>query len=360
MKPMQRLRTADRVVDYFKQQLASGALGAEIPSCRQLAAQLEVSPPTVLQALATLVSEGWLEPGGARRPYRVVQTQGAGAGDPHRLLLLSPQPLSSCDSYTRGLLEQMIIKCTAEGWEIQTRILDYRNRRYPARKWDELVRSHRPTRLVVVTGTPAVARWAGRLAIPTFFLGGSPGETGVTTVGVSLSALVRVLLRRLPAAECLHFCLPICGDPEEFATAIHQACREELESRGIPFVPGYHAPFRAAGGPAEVRAAVAPVLARQLPKCFIFKDLADYLAVLGMLTECYRHPAAQPNLVFLTHDVALDWMDPAPACFVYPHAKIWRLIKSWLANPNGSRFNRGNIMLEGIYRPGGGCPEAKG
>jgi hypothetical protein len=82
------------------------------------------------------------------------------------------------------------------------------------------------------------------------------------------------------------------------------------------------------------------------------QDLADYLAELGMLMECYRHPAAQPNLVFITHDVALDWMDPAPACFVYPHAKIWRLIKSWLANPNGSRFNRWNIMLEGIYRPG--------
>jgi len=223
MKPLQRVRTADREADCLKQQIASGTLGTAFPSCRQLAAQLEVSPPTVLQALAKLVHEGWLAPGGARRPYRVVQTMGMVAKGPHRLLLLSPQPLSSCDSYTRSMVEQMVIACTAAGWDIQTRILDYRNRRYPARKWDELVRSHNPTRLVVVIGTPVVARWARRLAIPTLFLGGSPGETGITTVGVSLSALVRVLLRGLPDAVCLNFCLPLCGNPGEFATSIHRA-----------------------------------------------------------------------------------------------------------------------------------------
>lgn len=343
---------AERVAEWLKRQVGSLPPGSEIPSCRQLAAQLEVSPPTVMQALGMLVSDGVLVPGQTKRPYRIAHAGRAGREERQTLLLLSPQPLTACNNYTRTMVEQILVKCAADGLDVQTRVLDYRNRRYPARRWEELIRSHQPTRIMVVTGTPVVARWASGLGVPTLFLGGSPGETSVSTVGVSLSASLRVLLRKLPNDQCLHFCLPICGNPVEFATAIHRVCREELESRGMTFVPGYHSPFRVEGGAAAVRAAITPALSRQRPRLFIFIAFTDFVAVQGMLFANYQRVGALPRLAFLSHDEMIDLLDPAPARFIYPHAKLWNLVKSWLANPDGPRFNRGFILLDGIYHPG--------
>lgn len=360
MKILQRPSVADRVADWLRQQLAAGSPGSEIPSCRQLAARLEVSPPTVMQALGKLVDEGWLVAGKPRRPYRIAQTGRAERAVRQTLLLLSPQPLAACNSYTRTMVERILVKCAADGLDVQPKVLDYRNRRYPARKWEELIRSHHPTRMMVVTGTPMVARWASGLEVPTLFLGGSPGETSISTVGVSLSASLRVLLRNLPDDQCLHFCLPICGNPAEFATAIHRVCREELESRGMPFVPGYHSPFRVEGGAAAVRAAVTPALLRHRPRLFVFIAFADYLAVQGLLFEQYQSAGFLPRLAFLSHDEMIDLLDPAPARFIYPHAKLWRLVKSWLANPAGKRFNRGFILLDAIFRPGTGGRQERG
>jgi DNA-binding LacI/PurR family transcriptional regulator len=351
MKPLQRVSMADRLVTHLKGEITSGSIADEMPSCRDLARKLGVSPPTVLAALAKLASDGWLSSSGGNRPYQIVQHRRAVADQRHRLLLLSAEPISSCNSYTRAAVERLTLECAEEGWEIQTRTLDFQNAKAPTHRWDELVRIHRPTHLMAITGTPVVARWAQALALPTFFIGGSPGDTGVPTVGVSLSASMRQLLRQLPADECLHFSLPICGYPEVFATAIHQACREELEARGIAFVPNYHAPCRLGSGPGEVRAALRPVMAQRVPNLLVFTKINDYLAVEGMLAA-NSQPSGRPKLAFLTHDELLDWMEPRPATFIYPFAKLWQLVKMWLTHPDAPQFNRGNLRLKPIFRPG--------
>jgi hypothetical protein len=35
---------------------------------------------------------------------------------------------------------------------------------------------------------------------------------------------------------------------------------------------------------------------------------------------------------------------------------LWGLVKAWLANPRAPQFNRGAILLEPIFRPGGQWP----
>lgn len=345
---------AEQVADWLRAEIRAGRLREVLPPCRELADRLGTSPPTVVGALAMLLDEGWVVAGGSRRPYRVAARKVRRSEPRQRLLLLSPEPISACASYTREVAEQTLLDCTRHGWETQTQVLDYRNAKSPARRWDELVRVFRPTRIIAVTGTPVLAQWALRLRLPVLFLGGSPGETTVTTVGVSLSASLRQLLRLLPDGDCLHSCLPVCGYPEVFATAIHRVYREELEARGMTFVPGYHAPYRAAPGPDEIRAALRPVFARRVPQCLIFNTIQDYLAALGMIQKHVLTGGRPPTLAFLSHDELHAWMSPRPIRFIYPLARLWALVRSWLANPEAARFNRGYILLDAIHQPAEG------
>jgi hypothetical protein len=70
-----------------------------------------------------------------------------------------------------------------------------------------------------------------------------------------------------------------------------------------------------------------------------------------MLHEHRLIPAKDVSITVLTHEDPLDWMDPRPAHFVIPTAKLWQLIRSWLKAPAARRFNAGAILLPATYVP---------
>jgi DNA-binding FadR family transcriptional regulator len=70
VKPIVRSRLAEEVAATLADQIDRGRMSDELPSCRELAAGLGVSPPTVLAALKQLAAAGRLVAGKSRRPYR--------------------------------------------------------------------------------------------------------------------------------------------------------------------------------------------------------------------------------------------------------------------------------------------------
>lgn len=357
MKRVERTSLVAIVASRIRKEIEDGRMGDEIPSCRDLAARLDVSPPVTLAALRQLAAEGWLIPGKARRPYRVAARQEAGSTPERRLLILSSAPVVSYNSYTRATVKRLMLECTADGWEIKQSILEFKESRQPGRRWDELVTKYRPTHLVALMGTPVLARWARKLGLPAFFIGGSPGDTTVPAVGISLSGCVRRLLPDFLGRGHLHFSLPVCGYPEAYLESIRRACREELEKRGLTFVPAYHTPCRPHANGDAVRSALHEVFATRVPSALIFTRIDDYLAALGLLQRHRLMPGKDLSITVLTHDDLLDWMDPRPAHFVYPTPKYWRIVKSWLRDPASPRFNRGSIHLPATFVPETGSTE---
>ncbi len=110
MKPLQRVSMADRVVTHLKGEITSGSITDEMPSCRDLARRLGVSPPTVVAALAKLTGEGWLNQRGGNRPYQVVPHRRAMGDQRHRLLLLSTSPPPPPPPDTRAAVERLTLE----------------------------------------------------------------------------------------------------------------------------------------------------------------------------------------------------------------------------------------------------------
>lgn len=351
MKALERSGLADQVAATLRHEIECGRISEELPSCRNLATGLGVSLPTVLAALKQLAAEGLVMGGKPRRPYRLVVRPEQGPLSKKRLLILNPRTIGGMRSVTRDTMERLHRQCAEEGWDVQIRILDYSNATRPGRRWDEILEKERPTHVVAVMGTPVLAHWARGRGVPIIFVGGSPGDSTVPSLGISLSACVRRLLPNLLDRGHRNFCLPICGYPEVYVEALRQVCQEALEERGLTFVPAYHAPFRTTSGGESVRAALRAVFATRPPTALIFTGLNHYLASLGMLHENRLIPGKDVSITVLTHEDPVDWMDPQPAHFVLPSGRVWQLLRSWLKAPETPRFNVGAILLPATYIP---------
>jgi DNA-binding LacI/PurR family transcriptional regulator len=197
-----------------------------------------------------------------------------------------------------------------------------------------------------------LGRWLGARHLPVLFLGGNGGDTGVTTMSVlSLSGCVRQILPDLLARGHRNFSIPLCGYPEAYAEAMGRVCREELESRGLAFVPRYHVPCGASRSGEAVRSALELVFSVRAPTALMFPHLRDYLAVLGMLEQ--RGLVAGKNLfvAVLGYEEVMDWMDPKPAHFVISYPRLWKHVKHWLHTPPVIYGPGTTIDLDPIYVP---------
>jgi hypothetical protein len=345
MRPIQHSHVAGQVIGILRHEIREGLLPEVLPSCRDLAGRFGVSTPTVLTALKQLAADGWLVPGKPKRPYRLAVPSARKPVLERRLLILSSEGIGLHSGYTQAAVKQLVLECTSEDWEVRTQILAYTNASRPGRRWDLLIGKFRPTHVVAITGTPVLARWLDKHRVPSLFIGGSCGDSNVTVVGVSLSACVRTLLQDWLERGHFYFCLPVCGYPDAFVEAMHRVCREELERRGMAFVPSYHAPSRQHGGGGEIRSVLKQVFATRMPSALIFMKLNDYLGALGLLQSHRLVDSHGFPLAILTHEDAIDWMDPRPAHFVYPYARLWRHLKGWLHSAPGSRFHQSNVRM---------------
>lgn len=98
-----------QIVDYFKEQIASGQLrkGEEIPSRRELAGLLKVNPNTVQRAYKKMEEEGLIFTEG-NLPSRVTRDEKVIQHVRHELLTSSLQEFVSTAKKLRIPLEQLV------------------------------------------------------------------------------------------------------------------------------------------------------------------------------------------------------------------------------------------------------------
>lgn len=348
MPPVQRPLLLDETVTHLRREIADGTFGEELPACRHLSAALQVSVPTVLAALERLAAEGLLERGKPRRPYRVAAgaAQAAEAGERRCVLLLSSKPLGEFDANSRSAIDRLIETAMRRGWEFQHRMLAYSGVRHPNRRWDEVLESVRPTHIVALAGTQVLAEWASEHGIPTLFIGGVPGSTSVTAIGVSLRERLEEALDVLIARGHHHISMPVCGVQESLVANIRTAFELKMRARGIPFVPNYHTPAETVRTRDSIRHMLANVIDARMPSAIVFIEWIDFVAAIGLLAEHGLFFGRDVTAVILTYDPQIEWFQPQPAHFVLPLRRLERVLNEWLMNPRAPRFRKGGLMLQ--------------
>jgi len=350
MVPVKRSLLLEETVSHLRQAISAGDFPRELPACRTLAKALQVSVPTLLAALEILVAEGLVSRGKPRQPYRLTASRaelpvGMDRTDRRCILLISAKPLGEFDSNTRATVDRLIVDSMRRSWEFQHRIVPYGEARRPSPRWDELLDEIRPTHLVALAGNLVLAEWAEKRGVPTLFIGGVPGETTVTAIGVSLKDRLEQALEMLLAQGHRYITLPICGLQEYFIHTLREVTATALASRGIPFVPTYHTPARVIRSQTGMKSLLPNVLAARAPTALIFVEWIDFVASIGLLAERGLVFGRDVTAVILTHDPQLEWFEPQPAYFRLPVRKLERILGEWLKNPRAPRFRKGGLML---------------
>lgn len=349
MIPVKRALLSDETCVHLRQEIAAGTFVGELPSCRELALSLQVSVPTILTVLDQLASEGVIEKGKPRRPYRVVENAALSFPPLHerrRILVISYKPLGEYDSNSRAAVDRIMLDAMRQGWEFQHRIVAYHGSKQPSARWDDLIDEIRPTQLIALGGTLVLAEWAARRNIPTLFVGGVPGETPVVAIGVSLKQRLAEALERLLDLGHRHICMPMTGLEDYFVAKMHQTLRASLEQRGIPFVPTYHAPLAPRGNRKAATSLISSVIAAREPTAMIFIEWIDFISAVGLLAEHGLTLGRDVVGVILTHDPQLESFHPEPASFRLPLQRLERTLSEWMKNPNAPRFRKGGLMLQ--------------
>ena len=351
MQRLDRRGMVERVVEVLR---GWEVEGREVPTCRELSADLEVSVPTALGAMRVLAEEGRLISGSGRRRARW-SAAGVKVVETPRILVVCPRWLGNLSMVMRTELDRLHMEANARGWGFHREFWDYGpGQKHAVKRWNEVAERVRPSHVIAVLGSPVLAAWAKRCDLPTLFLGGSPGEHQVPTLGVSLSASVRQILPHLLAAGHSHPCLPLCGYGEDHVVAIRRVFSEVFADAGLSFVPNYHVPVAEGAGMESILGLLRPVLKARLPTAMLFTDSRHYLASLNTLRKAGLFPGENLAAGILGHDVEIEWMDPQPAHFRYPLSRFRRLMLDWLLAPHAPRFQKGLILLPAGFVAGCG------
>lgn len=169
-----------------------------------------------------------------------------------------------------------------------------------------------------------------------------------------MSASLRQLLPRLLASGEKHICLPLCGFQEDFIVAFRHAFEHCLSAAGLPYVSSYHTPVTAGFGPDAMRTLLEPVLRARLPTTIIFTSMRYYLSAQQSLYREGLQPGKNIKIAILVNEPDTPWLDPQPAYFRLPMARVQRRIMQWLNSPDSKIFHDGPLRLAADFVPGCG------
>ena len=332
MHPLTRPHLPDQAAEALRQAIRSGSLTGLLPGSRPLARTLGINPLTLAEAVKTLVREGWIVSAGPRKRFRIVgggvDAPGAHKGHTRHIWFLTHEMLPRVDAVALQILSSLLM--ARRSWNIEHRSVPFFGQRALPRRWDDLLRTGRPDHLIVYSGHPGLASWAGGQALPTLYLGGDAGSESIPILGVDASAMVRTAAERLLALGHRRLCLPFCGFSTGFIERQREVLGDCLAAAGLPLVPAYHTPVVGASDPCDFRQTLEAVFAARAPSAFILFDWPQFLSVSGMIHERGLRIPVDVSLILLSEDRHLPWALPRPAHFRFPVGRVAQTVVRWI------------------------------
>lgn len=335
LKPALHQSRAERAAAWLRERIANGGLTGRLPGLRELARELGVSVPTVSQGIKLLEEEGWVEGGGARRSHRVIARPAgqealpeSGRGPTRRLLFLTSEPFNQMLQDGMKTFSDLVNTMQEAGWEVFHRSIDFNNALKPHLSWDRTLEWLKPEVMVVLVGTPVVARWALERGIRVLFIGGNAGPHRIPMMAIRISSLIREVVERLEGSGHRHILMPLCGRTAAFTQSIRDTVRVTLDLRSAG-----KCRFRI-----EQTAYREPTVLMELLEKAWSKGRPDALVVLDwreyVTAHCFlkRHGIRVPedlSVVLLSYQDELEWHLPRLAHYRYPSERIAQAVARW-------------------------------
>jgi len=338
-KVFRRLTAIDQAELGIEQAIAKGDWTGLLPSYKTLSELLGFSVPTIALAAGRLSERGVLMPAGARRRFRIAPGKvrrtrrglAAPAAEPERrLLILSPSEEEHWDDNQRRVVLETLGSALEDGWGCAKECDDFLRAREPLKRWDKLLLRHRPTHLLAIQGTRALADWARSHRLKLAFIGGvmlKPGEGA--SLGVHLGPLLRHACGELLSRGHRRLLLPYWGGlaslAEKAAGIIGEATGVD-PARLIADGTVFAAP---PGTPREHRERLLRHLERTGATALIVVDWRDFLVAWEALRARGLRVPRDVSIVVLNPGAETGWFTPTPAHYRIPQGHFAAEVRQW-------------------------------
>lgn len=333
MKAVRKRTLATEAERELREAILGGQFGKTLPGLRVLARALGISPPTVADALKTLVAEGLLTAGGPRRRMEVVV---AASQEPsvrvNRVLWFVTA--AGFDKAIHGItetlsfLQQMV---AGTGWEVRHRVMAYGYSENRGNQWDRMLAAERPDAMVVWSGRPPLAAWAAQRNLRTLFLGGATEGNEVTMFAVRSVDMIRHAVEELISRGHRRLFLPLCNRPPTLVKAVREAVGRPLRALGVKGNVKDWVPTSPYEDPQVIEAMVLQaVRGPQRPTGWIFFDWRELLAATCVFRDLGLKVPDDLSTIVLSSDPAMGWFWPAPAHFRQPVEAMAKAAVEWM------------------------------
>lgn len=238
LRVAKRLSLVAQTVAILKEHIASGSVGKQLPSERELCVQLNVSRMTLRAALTRLSDEGLIRGGKGKRHQIANAKPGRRKTIVERnVVILSPIPLHTVDPRVLFWIDELRETLSKENYK-----LDFLNSRscytdHPGHALEELTSRMRPAAWLLFLSTHAMQQWFSTHGLPAIIPGSRYEDVRLPSVDVDYRATCRHAVGRFLAKG--HRCLALlnphsiaAGDVESelgFREA-GEAARPEVEA----------------------------------------------------------------------------------------------------------------------------------
>jgi DNA-binding LacI/PurR family transcriptional regulator len=215
-----------------------------------------------------------------------------------------------------------------QGWEVFQRSNGFEQAKASHKSWDRMLDLLEPDALVVLSGTPVLAKWAIGRKIPTLFVGGQTDGLPIPQIAVRITELIKEAVERLHLDGHTDILMPLCGRTPEFGKAILSAAHQRLTQLG-----GKPNRFRleqsAYSEPKVLLDLLKRAWQKKLPDALILLDWREYVTASCFLKERRIEIPNDLSAILLSFEDQMNWHFPSLAHYRFPSERIAHAIARW-------------------------------
>lgn len=354
MNPVSKKNVAAEVHAELRRACLAGRWGERLPGVRILAAQLNVSPPTVLKALHKLTVEGILISSGARRAYRICQEVSLDEKPrkdrkTRQVVLLTHRPIEELVETTRQIIEELQKHLAANGWQMRRLVVNFFHAKSTHQSWDEIIGTSPDVPVIAVYGRAPIANWALKNNLRIMFLGGEL-IAGTSRVLVDSVKMAEEMFARLVALGHREILLPICDRAEPYSTRLREVTKAAIEATGASYSVKRHNAGSTYNMPAVIYGIVQAALKSHTPPtAMILLDWKELIAAHCCMAELGLKAPDDISLTLLNDQPDAKWFQPSLARYQFPIGDYAKTILKWLEMAPEETCN---VVLEAEFLAG--------
>ena len=354
--PLKKQSLIDQVEAALSAEIATGKWPDVLPGLRSLAHELQVSVPTLSEAIARLVSKGILSSQGGRKRFRI-QNSRAGIqsnlkSSERVLIITTPGGVSAMNKATANVVQGISRDMNRRGWLVNYAEADFFEAKSLRKKWDDILEGSDVSLIIIVYGREIIGKWALSTGLPVCFLGGNAGDLPIPVIAVDICKVIEDALEKLIRLGHKNFFIPLGHRHPALVAKMHATYSATLSKHGLNFNQIIQMPVSTAHD-AE---AVWRVMDRaweqsEEPTAIIFLDWNTCVTGTSYLTAKGLRIPDDVSVVMIANEYSSEWFRPHLAHYTFPENDLIKAVSAWTQSKGYNREKLLKHMLRS-FNPG--------